>query len=538
MEIRDYLFLIRKWLWLSLLCLLLAGGSAYLESSQSIKIYRATAVLLISQSQRIDNPNLELSASERLARTYAQRLASSPVVQETLERLGLPEGTITSADIAVQFVPDTQLIRVSVEHPSPEIAQLMANTLPEVFSERDQLLQSARYADSKSKLETQLAAVEGEIATIEVKLSKEREANAPDEATIARLEEQLIQLRNTLARLLQSYEASHQDTIILDVPAERPRVPVKPRTLQTTLLAAIIGAILGLGTGLFIEGLDDSVKPNINFARTFGVEPLAFIGRDRTSGGSEEEGERVLVSRLNQRSPMTEAFRMLRTNIRFASVDQTLQTVLITSPGPNEGKSTTAANLAVVMAQVGQRVILVDADLRRPVIHQIFKSTNQAGLTTALVERSLNIESCLQESSIEGLRVLTSGPLPPNPPELLASQRMQDVLSELQELADLVIIDTPPVLVVSDSSILSSFVSGVLLVLRANSTRIEATQQALKQLEGVQAKILGLVLNDVHGHGLGYYYYSDYYYSEESDSDSSDSGSSRGAKDKKSQGKL
>lgn len=525
MEIIDYIHLLKKWIWLILLCMLFAGGTTYLISNQTVRIYRATATLLISQGNEFTSSlNSELLASERLARTYTERLASPPVLEQTRQQLGLSEQMMKQADISVIFVRDTQLIRIIVEHPSPEVAQLIANTLPNIFSSRDQLFQSARYADSKSNLEAQLASIQTEMTNPQATLETAREANVPDESVIVHLEEQLAQLRSTQALLLQSYEqvrlteASHQDTIILDVPAELAEKPVKPQPLKTTLLAAMMGAMIALGCGFLVEYLDDTVKASTPFEYLFGIEPLALIGR------FDAKPERTLVTSLGQGSPITESYRMLRTNIRFVSVDKPVQTLVVTSPGPREGKSTTIANLATVMAQAGQRVILVDADLRRPILHELFKVKNQQGLTNALLDREKRVEDYLQESSIEGLRLLPSGPVPPNPSELLGSQRMQELLSELQEQADMVLIDSPPVLVVSDTSLLATSGSGVLLVLRSNSTRIEAGQSALQQLNSVKAKIIGLVLNDVSDkQGRYYYYYSEYYSDESKESDESDS---------------
>jgi protein-tyrosine kinase len=207
---------------------------------------------------------------------------------------------------------------------------------------------------------------------------------------------------------------------------------------------------------------------------------------------------------------------MLRTNIRFSVVDQELRSLVVTSPAPSEGKSTTAANLAIVLAQSGQKTILVDADLRRPVQHSIFQLPNKQGLTTALIERNVSVKRYLQEVGVEDLRVLTSGPQPPNPAELLGSQRMRDLLSELEEEADLVIVDMPPVLAVTDSSLVAGAASGVLLVLRANVTTFAAAQKAVDQLRSVHARILGIVLNGVQSGTDGYYYY---YYPTEGNSD-------------------
>ena len=208
-----------------------------------------------------------------------------------------------------------------------------------------------------------------------------------------------------------------------------------------------------------------------------------------------------LVTLQDPRSPIAEAYRGLRTNLTFSSLDRPLRTMLITSAGPEEGKSTVLANLAVTEAQAGRRVIIVDADLRCPRQHELFGISNATGLTTALADekglQNLSLQATvLQATEVPGLRVLTSGPLPPNPTELLASQRMAALLTALSALSDLVLFDAPPVVVVTDAAILASQVDGVLLVVNANGTRREHAQRAQQLLAKVNARIVGSVLNN------------------------------------------
>jgi non-specific protein-tyrosine kinase len=206
--------------------------------------------------------------------------------------------------------------------------------------------------------------------------------------------------------------------------------------------------------------------------------------------------EKALITRLDPRSPVAEAFRQLRTSIQFASPDRPIRSLLLTSTGPEEGKTTTLANLAVAFAQAGSRVIMVDADLRRPGLHKLFGLKNQVGLTT-LVVGDPEQEVPLFETGVENLWLLPSGPLPPNPAELLASRRMAEVMERLAKAADYVLYDSPPVLAVTDAAILASRVDGVLLVLQAGRTRREFARRAKAALEKVNARILGTVLTGV-----------------------------------------
>lgn len=206
-------------------------------------------------------------------------------------------------------------------------------------------------------------------------------------------------------------------------------------------------------------------------------------------------GVEHLVAVAQPRSPAAEAYRTLSANIRFGSVERHLQTLLFTSPGPDDGKSTTLANLGVTVAQGGGRVVLVDCDLRRPRLHDIFDLPNRAGLTTALTDEESG-DLLVQQTPIGGLRVLTSGPLPPSTAELLNSARFDRLLDALKDDADWVMLDAPPVMAVADASILAPRVDAVVLVLDARRTRREEAQQAKAQLERVNARILGVVLNN------------------------------------------
>jgi non-specific protein-tyrosine kinase len=220
---------------------------------------------------------------------------------------------------------------------------------------------------------------------------------------------------------------------------------------------------------------------------------------------SDKLNELITIS--EPRSPISEAYRALRTNLDFAALDQALKTMVVTSAGVGEGKSTTLANLAVVSAQAGRRVVLVDADLRRPTLHQIYGLGNEAGLTTAMMDEAALASPPLQETGVEGLSVLTSGPLPPNPAELMGSRRMEEVIAALAEGADQIFFDTPPVVAVTDAAVLSTKVDGVLLVISAGRTRREYARSAVQRLEQVNARLVGTVLTNVQmGAGFAGYY--------------------------------
>jgi non-specific protein-tyrosine kinase len=204
-----------------------------------------------------------------------------------------------------------------------------------------------------------------------------------------------------------------------------------------------------------------------------------------------------LITVADPRSPVSEAYRTLRTNLDFSSLDKPIKTMLVTSAGPEEGKSTVLANLAVTTAQTGRKVILVDCDLRRPTLHHIFNLGKDTGLTTMVVDDAAMESPPLQDTGIEGLQLVSSGPLPPNPSELLGSRRMEEIIAAFLERADVVLFDAPPVVAVTDAAVLATKVDGVLLVINAGGTKRDYARAAKARLEKVSANLLGAVLNNV-----------------------------------------
>ncbi len=516
MELREYVALFRKWLWLLVLCTVLAGVVAFVVSKNTTPIYQASSLLRINQAS---NPATSVAyadilTAERLARTYANLLTTRPVLEESARRLGIDVESLKES-ITVTPVRDALLLEVKVEGPNPKLIADVANVLPQVFIDRDRELQLGQVSRWRESLEAEIEATLADISRTQEDLK-----SATDDTQKTRLEGSLAQYRTTYSSLLASAqqartaEAQATNNLVVAEPAIETKEPIRPRTLTNTLLAAVIGAMLAIGVAFLIEYLDDTVKTPDDVERVSGLSTLGAIARLKDGGGS-----RQIVAWSRTRVPESEAYRTLRTNIQFSSVDKPIKALMVTSSSPSEGKSTTAANLAVVLAQTSQRVIIVDTDLRRPVLHKVFGVPNNTGLTTALLAgEAVDLDLQLQSTEIDTLKVLTSGPIPPNPSELLGSHKMAMLVASLSDHADIVIFDSPPVLAVTDAAVLSSQVDGVLVVVDAGKTKEQALANAVAELQKANTNVLGIALNRLDTRrGYNYYYY--YYYSDEENGD-------------------
>lgn len=284
-----------------------------------------------------------------------------------------------------------------------------------------------------------------------------------------------------------------------------PGGPVAPRPMVNAILAAMLLAGLTGAIVALVEYLDDTVKGPEQAQEITGLPTLGRIERFEGMRSPREQ----LQAATKPRSTIAEAYRAARTNLTYAiDLGRERKLVLITSPGPGEGKTTTAANLAVVFGLAGHRVCVVDTDLRRPTLHRVYGLDNGEGLTNLLLAREPDIERAVQRSIYTNVSVVTAGPLPPNPSELLGSARMQEVLERLRSRFDIVLLDSPPALVVTDASVLSTLVDGLVVVARAGKTRRGALRATIEELAQSGRPIAGVILNRVAGREAGYYYYA------------------------------
>lgn len=301
--------------------------------------------------------------------------------------------------------------------------------------------------------------------------------------------------------------------------AKEPRSPIKPRKFQNLLLALIVGLTLGGGLAFFTESLDRSIKNPEEAEALLGIPVIGLIPSigdlDGKFKGTRNEIELIssrLVTHFVPRSPVAEAYRTVRTNLSFSRPDNPPRTILVTSAVPQEGKTTTTANLAITLAQMGGKTLIVDSDLRRPAIRKVFNLESKEGLTDYLIGKGA-LDALIRTTDIPNLYILPAGQIPPNPSEVLGSQRMKELVAELSRRFEMVFFDSPPVVAVTDAAVLSRYTDGVVLVVQSGATDREAVARAKTLLGNVQANLLGLVLNNIRIESTyGSYHYRYYYH--------------------------
>jgi non-specific protein-tyrosine kinase len=518
LELKHLIGYARRWWWLLVLLPLLAGGAAYGISSRQQSLYSATATLLIRPAQNSANTNdfSALQSGQRLATTYQQLVVTEPVLEPVAQQLGAPYTVdVLKGKVSASTVRDTQLLKIFVSDTVPAQAANIANAVAAQFASFISEQELASTSNSRAGLQKLIDDTQAQVDDAQQQIAGLEAGGQLDtvkQAQLDGLHTRLNQLEQSLASYLVQQQnldldsSTLQNQVRVYVPATVPKAPYAPRVLFYTLLGAFLGGIIAVGTVGLLEYLDNTVKITTDFLALVGAPLLAAVGYvPKLTVG---KGQLFVFSQ--PQSNQAEAMRLLRTNVEFAAATREIAALAVSSAGPGDGKSTVTANLGATMAQAGFFAVILDGDLRRPSQHKIFEIPNDRGVTTLLTHpdrpwRSVAIEV------IPGLWVIPSGPLPPNPSDLLSSDRFRELLEEIRQSVDIVLVDTPPVLAVSDPLVVATSTDGVLLVSRANHTRIEALDRAASAFpESVRR--LGVVLNQQQrGRQQDYYYYGYYY---------------------------
>lgn len=472
----------------------------------------------------ISTPYLQ-SLQQQLAKLVGDRTVYVTALQAdaSIVNKSAYEGTITEYDQKIKALKN------KLQQEAAKISQ--SNMVSDPLQMSQDILNKLLTLDGEIKASSaKIGALQDVVDSYAVKLD-----NLPAKILeLARLERRRQVDEQTYIMMVQKLEetkiqeaAQAKNVTIVDEAIE-PLYPVSPKKKLNVLLGALIGLGLGVGLTFLLEYFDDTVKSPEELEK-MGFNILSSIPRiemdkmekklaKKIENTGQFDGKRIearLITHLDPKAPVSEAYRTLRTNLQFSKVDHELKVLLVTSSGPKEGKSTTAANLAIAMAQAGKKVVLVDADLRRPVIHSIFGMRKDEGITNCLME-GISFEEMLKPTFLDNLFLATSGALPPNPSELLASHKMGELLEKFKSNFDIVVIDSPPVIAVTDAVILSTKVDGTILVVSSGQTNRDALVRAHTLLSSVESNLLGTLLNGVNVEGMYgsyYYYYYHHYYS-------------------------
>ena len=500
-ELRRYIIVVFKRWWVFVLAGLITAAFGYTISQRQTRTYQATATIMVGQPIQATNlSDLDFKTGEQLAGTYADIALRQPVLQGVVDVLDLSDSWQTlRKQVQVAPVPGTQLIEITARANSPEGAASIADEIArQLILLSPTSSQNQENDEDQTFVQQRLEHLRERLENGEIRLSDLDQTLA--DPTLSRMEVQaLLNEIGLLESLIASWENNYAQLLLLTEGKNSPNYltiiepaqvnfgATRPNIVMNTVLAAVIGLIVALGVIVLLEYLDDRIKSPDDLSRVFGSTPLGTIGRMK--------GQQNLVTLLHPYSSVAESYRMIRSSIQFLSVDEPGKAIVVTSAIRGEGKSTTAANLGVVMAQAGLRTIIVDTDLRRPMQHECFQVPLKGGVTDLLRWPELQLDEYLKDTQVARLQVLTSGELPPNPSELLGSPQMGQLLANLKEVADILVLDSPPATIVADAVELSKRVDGVLLVVEANRTRRDVVKQSISNLQQAGGKLLGTVLN-------------------------------------------
>ncbi|MBM2809425.1 MAG: capsular exopolysaccharide family [Chloroflexi bacterium] len=540
MELRSYLGLLAKRWWLLLITLALGLTAGAATIRQETPTYRTTAVLILNPNSTLKSLEFYTprDAAEQIAQTYIRYLGTEAFGSLVAQRLGPPH---TTADVfgrlSGRLVTGTQFFELTATSVDPAVAQLLANTSASVFITEDVTQAGAEPDPFLRTLQVRHELHNARVAAIESRV--EQIAALPpaqqDVGTLQQLQNQLnseqqllVQVASALVQAGASGNGIRRAPAAIIDAAHLPTVPISSRGVQPIIVGALIGLVAGISLTLLWESWESSyaIRRPQDVEQLVGLRSVGVISRLR--GLSKRDS---VLAVAEPRSAATEAFRALRTNLEFSLQEHDVRALTITSPGPQEGKSTISANLAAVMAQAGRRTVLVDADLRQPSVHRLFRLGNvQNGLFQLLNDPLLTaaahtrvgaggpsiaarrlVHDALLRSEVDSLWLLPSGGETSMASELLSGPVIDEVLSVLKEDFDCVIVDTPPCMVVTDGVILAAKTDATLLVVAAMKTPTESLVSAMAVLNPVGANVIGAVVNKVKPSELGPYYQSHYY---------------------------
>ncbi len=462
-------------------------------------VYEALSVLRVATStgtQAISS--VDYMYTDRLMNTYVEIATSRPVIIELIQRLGLNQPPSIKAEI----VPNTELIKITVEHTNPQIAATAANTLAEILIAQSNQLYSGGEKSSQEILGEQLAQMQSDIEVARQDYEKLLIQTPEDTEKIRTASQSLALKQKIYETLLQQYEqarvkeAMRANMVTIVESAVVPQAPAKPRVALNYVLGLLVGLVGGIGLAFIFENLDTTL---------YTVDEIESVTELHTLAKIPKASKKQIDISQDGSSPVAEAFRNLAANIQLIDHQQPRKVLLFMSAEPKQGKSMIVSNLAFALAEEEKKVVVVDCDMRLPKIHSLFHLSNQYGLKDVL-ERKTGLIKSLQKSQSGSVTVLTSGPLSDHPSQLLASPQMAKLIEKLSQKFDYVLLDTPAFLAVADIAGLAHYVDGLILVVRRAHARREAVQAVGKFLALFPDKVIGRIVNQTDDN-INYSYY-------------------------------
>jgi succinoglycan biosynthesis transport protein ExoP len=515
-SLHDYVNALRRRRWVVISSVLLAIGAASAVSLLQTPQYRAESQLLLrrtsSQEVLIGDAGQARSSSDSERELNNEiRLVESQAVRDAVDLVYDGPLDVDDVDGSAPESQTNDVLEVSLVSSDPAAATELVNVYVETYinERRSRSLDNLRAASDEiqarlddlrariDELSRPLSAIDAQIAAAPVNSARRAELEEQRQTISSQVQPQLTPLqsresafRGQLEQLEAAQNLSTPGGVEVLTPAEEPESPVSPNTVSNLVVGGLIGLLAGIALALMRDYLDDTVRSKDQAEDVTQVPTLGLIPKGLKGSPASD-----LISVTEPTSPATEAYRSLRTSVKFLSLDASVKTILVTSAAASEGKTVTAANLAVVLAQRGDSVILVDADLRRPRAHRLFGAPQSPGLTSVLLDDASATSAVYPFEEVPGLHVMPPGSPPPNPAELLDSSRTRDLLAKIADEYDSVIIDAPPVLSVTDAQILACMADGVLLVVAYRETSRRNLTRSIELLGQVEAPLVGTVLN-------------------------------------------
>jgi tyrosine-protein kinase Etk/Wzc len=507
--------------------------SDYQEAQTEIKTYETRLEFLKSQLGKL-RETLESDLAE----------ITQPLILELRNRIAQSEAVLATYKIqglGVEY-PQVKKEKDKLDGLKQALNDETKKILLQNMPVGDPLARNQEVLEGIIKMETEIGAYKARadaLREIVLQYSLELEKLPDKTLQLARLERSRKLNENIYLMMKEKYEearitrAGLVGKIGIVDEAIPPDFPISPKKRRNLIWGFVLGVGLGVGITFFREYMDNSVRtiedvdriklpllgsiPKIEPEEANGKWLPEFVSHFHSKNGNNWEAEDItnrLITHLRPKSPISEAYRGLRTQIQYSKTEEPARTILVSSPGPGEGKSTSVTNLAIALAQMGSKTALVDADLRRPVLHGLFGLKRETGLTNYMVGNA-TLSDIIKPTQVDNLYLITTGILPPNPSEMLGSARMQELVQKLKQEFDHVLLDSPPIIAVTDALVLAPWVDGIILVLRSGKTDRDAALRAFELVQNVNGRMLGTLLNDISSSSMygSYYYYYYYHYS-------------------------